>query len=271
MRKLLAAAILGLSLVAGAAQAQTTTFTYRELERGSPANLARKTFGANGEGFVRLKRETGGGMIYTGGRYFTFAGTPTYGFDRGCEVRRAHATYSPLRRNRAEPPDARLRLDGVWFETAYGRLTDAPAHDNRDDDEDRMNRLCGRMEAVFEMFTARNGEAAGRAMKVIEMLSAGSPPAPICAPAAGDCAALVRRVLAGRLFHVEQDNCAPLETELPPADAIVCQELRFSLSSTEDDHVGVLKARFHETTDRRNQTRVLTLQAVSASEAHYVE
>lgn len=267
------AVMLGLALLlgAGTAQAQSTTFTYRELDRGSPTALIRKTLSVHGEGFVRLQREKSGGMIYGGERYFTFASLPKSSFDGGCEVRRAHASYHPVRRQGgAEPLDAKLKLNDVWFSSGFRRLKTPPADDGRDDYETRMDRACAQMPDPFDLFTARNGEAARRAMKVVDLLAAAPWPALDCA-AGSDCPALVRKVLAGRLFHVEQWACGPLADDLPAGEVLVCQELRFSLSAEDGGQVGALRVRFHEGLAPGGKTRLLTLRGLHASEAHYVE
>lgn len=136
---------LGLLLMAGAAQAQGTTFTYGELDKSPAAVLARKTLGAHGERFVLLKREEPHGLFRTGERYFTFAQTPTSSFYRGCQTRLAHARYQPLERNgRSEPPQARLKLDDVWFENVFIRLPSAPVYDGSSRFEARMDRFAAR-------------------------------------------------------------------------------------------------------------------------------
>lgn len=257
--------------MAGAAQAQATTFTYGELDKSPAAVLARKTLGAHGERFVLLKREEPHGLFRTGERYFTFAQTPTSSFYRGCQTRLAHARYQPLERNgRSEPPQARLKLDDVWFENVFIRLPSAPVYDGSSRFEARMDRFCGKMDNVFDMFSAKDFEAAGRAVDVVDTLTAGPAPSLDC-EVDDDCPALVRRILTGRLFHVEQWDCGPLDGMLPTADAIVCQELRFDMAPRGQGHVGALRVRFREGADTKTQARVRTLQAVHAQESLYVE
>ena len=171
---------------------------------------------------------------------------------------------------RHEPPDAKLKLESVWFENAYARLPNAPEDDGSNGFERRMNRLCAKFEPVFDMFSAENSEAAVRAVAVIDRLAAEPAPELACGPGP-DCRDLVRRILAGRLHHVKQWDCGPLDGKLPMADVIVCQELRFDLATPRNGHVGALRVRFREGTDPKTQKRFMALQAVYAEEAIIVE